>query len=156
MAADTRSECDINYLAPVVGSSEIEIAAAPEVAWDVLTAIGRWPGWNPAVAAVSFTGEIGPGSEFRWKAGPGTITSTIQDIDPLRRIAWTGSSFGLKAIHVHTFEPRNGGTLVTTEESYDGVVARLLRRRLQKALDSALRGELQHLKVEAERRARSE
>ena len=70
----------------------------------------------------------------------------------MRRIAWTGSSFGLKAIHVHIFEPRNGGTLVTTEESYDGVVARLLRGRLQKALDSALQGELQHLKVEAERR----
>jgi hypothetical protein len=152
MAADTRSECEINQLASVVGSSEIEIAAAPEVAWDVLTAIGRWPNWNPTVTSVSFEGEIGPGSAFRWKAGTGTITSTIQDIDPLRRIAWTGSSFGLKAIHVHTFEPRNGGTLVTTEESYDGVVARLLRGRLQKALDSALQGELQHLKVEAERR----
>ena len=49
-----------------------------------------------------------------------------------RRIAWTGTSFGIKAIHVHTLEPRNGGTLVRTEESYDGLVARLFRRRLQK------------------------
>ena len=69
---------EINRLAPVVGSSEIEIAAAPEVAWDVLTAIGRWPSWNPTVTSVSFEGEIDPGSAFRWKAGPGTITSTIR------------------------------------------------------------------------------
>jgi hypothetical protein len=156
MAAHTRSECEINQLAPVVGSSEIEIAAVPEVAWDVLTAIGRWPSWNPAVTSVSFEGEIGPGSVFRWKAGPGTITSTVQDVEPLRRIAWTGTSFGIKAIHVHTFEPQNGGTLVTTEESYEGVVARLLRGRLQRALDGALKGELQNLKAEAERREHGE
>ena len=41
---------------------------------------------------------------------------------------------------------------MTTEESYDGLVARLLRGRLQRALDSALHGELVHLKAEAERR----
>ena len=65
------------------GRSEIEIAAAPEVAWDVLTAIGRWPSWNPAVKSVSFEEGIEEGSEFRWKAGPGTIRSD----DPGRRAA---------------------------------------------------------------------
>ena len=96
------------------------------------------------------------GAAFRWKAGPGTITSTIQDVEPPRRIAWTGTSFGIKAIHVHTLEPRAGGTLVRTEESYDGLVARLFRRRLQTVLDTTLEGELQHLKAEAERRGRTE
>ena len=152
MAGDNRSRSEINQHAPVVGSSEIEIATAPEIAWDVLTAIGRWPSWNPAVTSVSFEGDIAPGSAFRWKAGPGTITSTIQVVEPLRRIAWTGTSFGVKAIHVHTFEPRDGGTLVTSEESYDGVVARLFHGRLQKVLDGALESGLQHLKAEAERR----
>jgi carbon monoxide dehydrogenase subunit G len=145
---------EIDRHAPVAGSSEIEIAAAPEVAWEVLTAIDRWPTWNPAVKSVSWEGPIGVGSRFRWKAGPGTITSTIKDLEPPRRIAWTGTSFGINAIHVHTFEPRDGGTLVSTEESYNGFVARLFRRRLQKILDSALRDELQNLKAEAERRER--
>jgi hypothetical protein len=156
MAGDNRSRSEINQHAPVVGSSEIEIATAPEIAWDVLTAIGRWPSWNPAVTSVSFEGDIAPGSAFRWKAGPGTITSTIQVVEPLRRIAWTGTSFGVKAIHVHTFEPRDGGTLVTSEESYDGVVARLFHGRLQKVLDGALESGLQHLKAEAERREHTE
>jgi len=156
MAGDKRSRSEINQHAPVVGSSEIEIATAPEIAWDVLTAIGRWPSWNPAVTSVSFEGDIAPGSAFRWKAGPGTITSTIQVVEPLRRIAWTGTSFGVKAIHVHTFEPRDGGTFVTSEESYDGVVARLFHGRLQKVLDGALESGLQHLKAEAERREHTE
>jgi uncharacterized protein YndB with AHSA1/START domain len=141
----------INEEAPIVGASEIEIAAPPEVAWEVLTAIERWPSWNPEVKAASIQGGIDEGTEFRWKAGPGTITSTIQHVEAPRRIAWTGKTFGIKAIHVHTLEARNGATLVTSEESYNGLVARLFRGRLQKTLDSALENGLRRLKAEAER-----
>jgi hypothetical protein len=155
MASDSTRLHEINAQAPVVGACEIAIAAAPEAAWDVLTAIGEWPSWNPAITSVSFEGALDEGSEFRWKAGPGTITSTIRDLDAPWRIAWTGTSFGIKAIHVHTLERLNGGTLVRTEESYDGLVARLFRGRLQKTLDSALRSGLEHLKAEAERQERS-
>ncbi len=154
MAEGEAQVSEINTSAPVVGSCEIEIAAAPEVAWDVLTDIDRWPSWNPAVKSVSLEGGIDEGSKFRWKAGPGTIKSTIRDVEKPWRIAWSGTSFGIKAIHVHTLEPRDGRTLVRTEESYDGLVARLFHGRLQKTLDNALQSELQHLKAEAERRER--
>jgi uncharacterized protein YndB with AHSA1/START domain len=138
---------------PVLGRSEIEIAAPPEVVWDVLTTIERWPDWNPAVKSVSMHGGLTEGSTFRWKAGPGTITSTLRRVEPPRLIAWTGRTFGIKANHIYNLEPRNGQTLVTTEESYDGLVSRLFRRSLQKTLDKALADGLRHLKAEAERRA---
>jgi len=143
---------EIDQAAPVVGSSEIEIAARPEIAWEVLTSIEQWPSWNPGVKEASLAGPVEEGSEFRWKAGPGTITSTIRQVEAGRRIVWTGNSMGISAIHVHTFEARNGGTLVTTQESYDGVVARLFRGRLKRTLDRALHDGLQRLKAEAERR----
>ena len=57
---------------------------------------------------------------------------------------------------MHTFEPRNGGTLVKTEESYAGLVARPPPSTLQKTLDTALEVSSEHLKAEAERRDRSE
>ena len=140
---------------PVIGRSEIEIGAAPEVVWDVLTTIERWPDWNPAVKDVSMRGGLAQGSEFRWKAGPGTITSTLQRVEPPRVIAWTGNTLGIKAHHKYTLEPRDGRTLVRTEESYDGLVSRLFRRPLQKTLDQALSDGLRHLKTEAERRSAS-
>jgi len=121
--------------------------------WDVLTSIERWPSWNPSVKSVAMQGDLAEGSTFRWKAGPGTITSTIQRIEAPRLIAWTGKTLGIDAIHVHTLEPQAGKTLVRTEESYEGLVARLFRGPLQKTLDSALDDGLRYLKAEAERRS---
>lgn len=67
-------------------------------------------------------------------------------------IAWTGKTLGVKAIHFWWLEPRDGKTLVRTKESYDGLVARLFRRLIQKALDRGLEDGLRYLKAEAERR----
>ena len=76
-------------------------------------------------------------------------------VEPPRLIAWTGRTFGIKADHVYTVEPRDGKTLVRTEESYDGLVSRLFRGPLQKTLDQALAEGLRYLKAEAERRSTS-
>ena len=153
MAAPAESLPGINEQAPVVGSSETEIAAVPTLVWDILTAFDRWPSWNPSVKSMSMEGDVAEGSEFRWKAGPGTITSTIQRVEPPRLIAWTGKTFSIKAIHFYWLESRDGKTFVRTEESYEGFVVRLFRRSLQKTLDSALEDGLRHLKTEAERQA---
>jgi hypothetical protein len=143
----------IDVCAPVVGAAEIDISAEPELVWDVLTAFERWPTWNPDIESISMHGDVAAGSTFRWKAGPGTITSTIQEVEPPRQIAWRGRTLGIRAIHVWWLEPSDGATTVLTEESYEGLVARLLRRPLQKALDRALDNSLRHLKAEVERRA---
>lgn len=146
------AENGINRAAPIVGTSETEVAAARDVVWDVLTAIELWPSWNPDVKAASMHGPLAQGSEFRWTAGPGRITSTLEDVEPPRRVAWSGKAFGLQALHVYVLDARNGTTLVRTEESYDGLLAHLFRARLQKTLDDALESGLLHLKAEAERR----
>jgi hypothetical protein len=138
---------------PVAAASEIEIEAPVDVVWQVLTDVERWPAWNPEVRWVSLQGPVAPGAEFRWKAGPGTISSTLGEVDAPHRIAWTGTTLGVGAAHVWRLHERDGGTLVQTEEAFTGVVARLLRRWLHKTLDAALANGLRHLKSEAEARA---
>lgn len=142
----------INHEAPAVGRSEIEIAAPPEVVWEVLTEIDRWPSWNPDIKSMSLQGDVAEGSVFRWKAGPGTITSTIRRVEHPRLIAWTGKTFGVKAIHFYRLEPQDGKTLVRTEESFEGITARLMRGSFQKTLDRGLADGLRYLKAEAEKR----
>lgn len=143
----------IDERAPVAAEREIEIAAPRETVWDVLTTIDAWPTWDPNVAWTSVDGEVVEGSRFRWKAGPGTITSTLERVEAPALIAWTGRTLGIDAVHVWRLESRNGSTLVTTEETYDGLVARVFRGRLQKTLENALESGLRNLKAEAERTA---
>jgi hypothetical protein len=108
---------------------------------------------EPQVKSMSFDGPLAPGSEFRWKAGQGTIVSTLQQVDPPRRITWLGRTMSIEAVHEWRLEPQDGETFVEAEETYSGLVARLFRGQPQKTLEKALEEGLQHLKLEAERRA---
>lgn len=129
------------------------VAAPLEVVWEVLTGFDQWPRWNPDVKSMSYDGPLTPGSQFRWKAGPGTIVSTLEQVEPPRLVRWRGRTMSIGAIHEWRLEPRDGGTAVETEESFAGLVARLFRGPLQKTLDKTLDQGLEHLKREAERRA---
>jgi uncharacterized protein YndB with AHSA1/START domain len=152
-SARSRISCVETSDAPVRSRVEVEIAAPPEVVWDVLTRLRDWPEWNPEVKSMSFDGPIAPGSEFQWKAGPGTIVSTFEQVEPPRRIKWRGRTMSINAVHEWRLEASHGGTRVETEESFSGLIARLFRRQLQKTLDKSLHDGLEHLKREAERRS---
>jgi hypothetical protein len=78
----------IDERAPAIAQGGIEIDADAQIVWDVLTDIDEWPAWNPDLKTGS--GDGGPpldrGSVFRWKAGPGTITSPdAQDAPAVHR-----------------------------------------------------------------------
>lgn len=145
---------DIDRRAPVTARTQIQIAADPQAVWDALTDFETWPEWKRDVRSLSLRGPVAPGSTFAWKAGPGTITSRLEEVDPPTRIAWTGSTFGIKAVDVFRLEARDGGTLVTEEESWDGLLARLFRARMRRTLQAGIDRGVETLRVEAERRAR--
>ena len=138
---------------PVKSTAEIEIEARPQVVWGVLTRFETWPSWNPDVKSMSFAGPLAPGTEFRWKAGPGTIVSTLERVEPPSYIAWRGRTLTIDAYHEWWLEPRDAGTFVRTQESFYGLLARLLRGPLQRALDKSFVDGLERLKRESERQA---
>ena len=144
---------EIHENAPVVARSQVQIAADPESVWELLTDLEKWPTWKTDVRSMALHGALKPGSIFVWKAGPGTIRSTLQEVDPPRVIGWTGSTFGVKAIDVFRFEPRDGGTLVSEAESWEGSIVRLFAGRMRTTLQLSLDKGLAELKAEAERRA---
>ncbi len=146
---------DINWKAPVLSKGEIDVAADPEVVWKVLTTIDRWPDWDPDIKSVSVEGTVAKGTSFRWRSGSWKIISVIENVKRARLLAWTGRMTGIKAVHAWHLEPRGAGTLVLNEESWDGILAHLLRRSLQKVLDKANISGLTCLKAEAERRAKA-
>ena len=143
---------DINRQAPATAEGEIEIAATPEVVWDVISNVEQWPTWNNDIKSATLTGPLAVGSVFRWKSGLASLTSKLQVVDPPRELGWSGTSMSIRAIHVFRFEPRDGGTLAHSEESWEGFLASLLKGYSRKTLDKGLRSVLAALKAEAERR----
>jgi uncharacterized protein YndB with AHSA1/START domain len=144
---------EINRNAPATAEGETQIEADPQTVFAVISAIDRWPTWNPDVRSVTLQGPVQPGTVFRWKAGPSSLTSTLQVVDPPHEIAWTGTTMGIRAVHRFWFQPRDGGTLARSEESWEGLLASLLKGYSRRTLDKGIRSVLAHLKTEAERRA---
>jgi uncharacterized protein YndB with AHSA1/START domain len=144
---------EINPAAPARAERDVEIAAPIEIVWDVLSNVQDWPRWNDEVDSTAITGPTAPGTEFRWKPGRGTIKSRIESAERPHHLAWTGHTFGISAIHVWRLEREEGRTRVKTEESMEGLPARLLRGTTQKNLDKSLDGWLRNLKAECERRS---
>ena len=109
-------------------------------------------GLNPDVAWVRPDGPVAPGMTFRWKSGPGTISSTIRELDPERHLLLVGGTMGIAARHDWRLEPGpDGATTVCTEEAWSGALARLLHSRLQARLDHRIDERLAHLRAEVER-----
>jgi uncharacterized membrane protein len=151
---DRRAQVAVDASAPVVVSTAIDVTAPADVVWDLLADIEQWPAWNRAVRSVSVHGDVAPGTEFEWKAGPGTIRSTLLQVVRPTFIAWSGRTLGLRAIHVFALRTDGEHTTVRTEESYSGPVARLLRGPIRRSLARALADGLVDLEARAERRAR--
>ncbi len=144
---------DINHNAPVIAQEQLHIDADVAIVWRALSDLEQWPRWNKAVRSMAVHGPVAPSTSFHWKAGPGAIKSRVAEVDAPHRIVWTGVTMGIRAVDAFTFETVDGGTLVRQAESWDGVLARVLRSRMERTLRSSLHDGLRSLKAEAKRRA---
>jgi uncharacterized protein YndB with AHSA1/START domain len=141
---------EINPHAPMVSRKEIFIQASPEVVWKIQTDINAWRDWQPDIGKSQLDGRLATNSVFKWTSGGFAVTSTLQEVVPQQRIAWTGQAFGTTARHIWTFEPENGGTVVRTEESMEGWLISILKPLMPGFLEKSLDVWLKSLKNKAE------
>ena len=108
---------EINSNAPVISSHEITISAPLESVWRVHTEIDSWPQWNPDIAKAHPSGPIAVGTVFRWETAGMEIPSTIGEVVPLKKLAWSGETGGILGIHVWNLDNRRRHT-----GSYRGIL----------------------------------
>jgi hypothetical protein len=145
---------DIDWDAEITATGSVEVSASPDAVWTILSDIGGWPSWNRDVREARLEGDLTTGTRFKWRAGPGTITSVLRSVEPGQELGWTGKTMGVSAVHVWRLESTPRGTRVTTEESWDGWPTRLMHKRMEKTLRSAVEHGLHSLKTEVEFRLR--
>jgi hypothetical protein len=131
----------INTDAPVKASAHISIQADKEVVWSLLAGIDSWLSWAGSIAQSKIEGALTPSTGFRWKSNGIWIKSTLQLVEPGKKLAWTGKAAGMTAIHVwELHDDENGGTLVKTSESMEGFLAKWLMSpaKLERSLNDWL------------------
>jgi hypothetical protein len=146
---------EITRDAPATAADERFINADPATVFSVLGAIDGWPSWNSDVKSARLDGPLEAGTIFRWKAGPASLVSTLQVVEPPREIGWTGKTMGIRAVHVFALEPQGDGTLVRSEESWEGLIPTVLKGYSRRTLAEGIEKVLTDLKAESERRTRA-
>jgi uncharacterized protein YndB with AHSA1/START domain len=141
---------DIDENAPVITRDEILIDAPLSTVWDLHTDISSWSQWLPDIDSSTIEGALEVGTVFHWQTFGLSRESTILEIEPPRRIVWSGPAQGIMAVHLWTMTPSENGVLVHTEESWDGEPVRAQPEEMQRVLEDSLRGWLQNLKHKAE------
>ena len=83
--------------------------------------IDDWLRWQSHITRAALAGPVAVGSTFSWEAAGLKIVSVIDAIAEPQRILWHGEANGILGIHVWAFSPEQRGTLVVTEESWEGL-----------------------------------
>src|ERR1700754_4038122 len=103
---------DIN--APVITRDQILVHATPQKVWDILTDINNWSSWNKDINSAKLAANLDVNNSFTWTTAGMEITSTIAEIRPPSKIAWSGEVSGIMGIHEWHIEPAEDGAIVRT------------------------------------------
>lgn len=123
MRMGEKSEMERNRRCPPVARDEVFVGASSGTVWVLQTNMNSWPRWRSDVSRADLGGGLEVGSVFRWRSGGFKVVSTVREVEP-GRLGWAGWAFGTRAVHTWTFEPREDGVLVQTEESFEGCLVR--------------------------------
>jgi hypothetical protein len=119
--------------------SEIEIGAAPERVWEVLTDFVSFPSWNPFIRSVAGQAATGARLEVRIEPPGGramTFRPTVLAAEPPRELRWLGRLLfpgvfdGEHSFHI---EPTGeGGSRFVQRERFSGALVPLFGTALRK------------------------
>jgi carbon monoxide dehydrogenase subunit G len=97
-------------------SSSVEVAAPPEVVWQVLSEVEAWPEWTPSVRSIV---RLDPGPLHvgqRLRISQPRFPTTVWRLTELvegRSFVWRAGGPGARTTASHTVEPSGTGTRAT-------------------------------------------
>ncbi|MEM8907640.1 MAG: SRPBCC domain-containing protein, partial [Bacteroidota bacterium] len=104
--------------------NEIEIAASPEVIWEILMDAEAWPDWYKGAKNVELLDTaqtmLSDSATFKWKTMGLKFQSTIQEFVPPYRLSWESRKKSIRGYHAWLIIPQNGTCKVITDESQNG------------------------------------
>lgn len=136
----------VNYKAPVVVKLSLDIKAEPDIVWEMLANISNWPSWVREIETVDISGSVEPATPFVWKANGMKITSLVRVVDISKRLVWTGTVLGTRAVHTWDLAYKNGVTTLTSQESLEGLLPMMFRSYFKKNTEKFIKSWMAQLK----------
>lgn len=138
--------------------AEIDIAAPPEVVWQVLTDLPRYADWNPFTPRVDGTLAVGNEIMLHVQLTPGRRQrlqrQRVTQVNPAQLLSWETKLLArsiLRAERTQTLHPlANGGTHYATADAFSGSFVPLVMSLYRKDLERGFSRMAAGLKARAE------
>jgi hypothetical protein len=106
----------------------IKINAPVEKVWDTFTDLTRWTEWNTVMSDVVCDDTCLVNGKniaccFRPFLFPVKVNIKIHEVVSLSRVVWSAQKKGLFAFHEFFFEEHKSNTLVTSKETFSGILS---------------------------------
>jgi uncharacterized membrane protein len=138
----------------------IEIAAAPDLVWQVFSDVERWPQWTASVTSlVGLDGTaLAVGRRFAIKQpGMPKLVWEVTHIEPGASWTWAQRSAGSRVTASHYVSAQPGGkTLVRQQLEQSGPLGALVGRLMVKKTKRFLEMEARGLKARSEQLSRAD
>jgi hypothetical protein len=111
----------------------IDIAAAPDRIWALLTDAADFPRWNSTIARIGGTIAEGEKLALEVPAAPGrTFRPKVTELQAARRMVWSdGTAPMFKGVRTFTLDPQSdGSTRFTMEEVFSGIMLPMIKGSL--------------------------
>jgi len=135
-------------------SNRIAISADPATVWAWLIFADSWPKWyansSQVVLDGATDGQLSIGTKFHWKTFGVNLDSNVKEFEPFQRLAWDATANGIQAYHAWLIVPTPKGCTVLTEETQNGLLARLGKFFRSGQMHSEHQKWLEGLKTQAE------
>jgi uncharacterized membrane protein len=95
----------------------VRVDADPQVVWDVLVDIERWPEWTPSVTAVERLdeGPLAVGSRVRLhQPRLAALVWEVTELDAPRAFGWQATGGAVTTLATHLIRPRDDGRVDVT------------------------------------------
>ena len=126
-------------------TTEIDIAAAPQQVWQVLSDLSAYGEWNPFIVQATGRAVVGDRLTLRMQPASGkerTLRPTVTEARDGELLRWVGHLAvpGLMAVeHTFSLKAAGSGTRLVQSEDFRGVLVPLVARTLERGTLPAFR-----------------
>ena len=131
----------------------IDINAPIQSIWDITLDIERWPEWTASMKSIRKrqSGPISIGSVAQVEPNGGVASDwTVSELQAPNLFAWETRVRGVRVVGRHRMQETPGGTRMTLELDYSGLLARLFNFQIRRTFVHNLEVESQGMKKFAE------